>query len=197
MIASLRGTVIFAEEQRVIVEAHGVGYDVAVSVTTRDVLSPNSEVFLHIYTAMRENALELYGFVDSEEKKLFEILLGVAGIGPRTALQILSGISPAALRQAVLDKDSARLVAIPGIGKKSAERIILELKEKMEKLALGGEVQGRKGEATSLEEDLISSLINLGYAPRAAEAAAKKVIENGGPQLKLPEAVRSALKDAR
>jgi holliday junction DNA helicase RuvA len=197
MIASLRGTVIFVEEQRVIVEAHGVGYDVSVSFFTRDALPHNTEVFLHIYTAMRENALELYGFINADEKRLFEILLGVAGIGPRTALQVLSGISPAGLRQAVLDKDAARLVAIPGIGKKSAERIILELKEKMQKISVSGAAHTTKTDPGSIEQDLVSSLINLGYAPRAAEDAAKKAIENGGPNLTLPEAVRSALKEAR
>jgi holliday junction DNA helicase RuvA len=196
MIASLRGTVIFAEAQRVIVEAHGVGYDVAVSLSTRESLDPKTEVFLHIYTAMRENALELYGFTTPEEKRLFEMLLGVAGIGPRTALQVLSGISPGGLRQAVLDKDSGQLMAIPGIGKKSAERIILELREKMKKLALGGISAIGKQETPSLEEDLVSSLINLGYTQRAAEGAAKKVIKTGGPDLTLSEAVRSALKEA-
>lgn len=196
MIASLRGKVIFAGVNRVVVEAHGVGYEVAVSLTTLDALPGDTEVFLHIHTAMRESALELYGFTTMDEKRLFEMLLTVAGIGPRTSLQVLSGISPEGLRQAVLDGDTRQLVAIPGIGKKSAERIILELKEKVSKLPALGPSSGTKSAKSSLLEDLVSSLMNLGYSPREAEGAAKNVLKNGGAGLTLSEAVRAALKDA-
>jgi holliday junction DNA helicase RuvA len=196
MIASLRGKIILAEANRVVVEAQGVGYDVAVSVPTREALARDGEVFLHVYTAVRDNALELYGFTTLEEKKLFEMLLSVAGVGPRTALQVLSGISPEGLRRAVAERDSRHLMAIPGIGKKSAERIILELQEKIKKLPAGAAEGPGRAEAPSLEDDLISSLINLGYAPRAAEHAAKKVLKAGGPGLTLSEAVRLSLKDS-
>lgn len=196
MIASLRGKVILIGLNRVIVEAHGVGYDVAVSLSTRDALAENADVFLHIHTAMRDNALELYGFITSEEKRLFEMLLTVAGVGPRTSLQVLSGISPGGFCQAVLDGDASQLVSIPGIGKKSAERIILELKEKIKKLPVFAASPAGKTGAGSLSDDLISSLVNLGYTPRAAEAAAKSVLKNGGPHLSLSEAVRAALKEA-
>lgn len=196
MIASLRGKVILMGVNRVIVEAHGVGYDVAVSLSTRDGLTEDGEVFLHIHTAMRDNALELYGFATVEEKRLFEMLLTVAGVGPRTSLQVLSGISPNGFCQAVLDGDTQPLVSIPGIGKKSAERIILELKEKIKKLpVLATDPRGKSG-ASTMADDLVSSLINLGYTPRAAETAAKTVLKNGGPHLTLSEAVRAALKEA-
>ncbi len=195
MIASLRGKVIFMGINRVIVEAQGVGYDVAVSLSTRDALPENEDAFLHIHTAMRDNALELYGFTTLEEKRLFEMLLTVAGVGPRTSLQVLSGISPDGFCQAVLEGDTRQLVSIPGIGKKSAERIILELKEKIMKMpVLAANVTGRKT-APTLAEDLVSSLINLGYTPRAAETTAKSVLKNGGSNLTLSEAVRAALRE--
>ena len=196
MIASLRGKVIFTGINRVIVEAQGVGYDVAVSLFTRDALTENEDGFLHVHTAMRDSALELYGFTTLEEKRLFEMLLTVAGVGPRTSLQVLSGISPEGFCQAVLEGDIRQLVAIPGIGKKSAERIILELKEKIKKLPVFSVDRQGKAPVSTLVEDLVSSLINLGYAPRAAETAAKDVLKNGGPQLTLSEAVRAALKKA-
>ena len=130
MIASLRGTLVSRGFNRVIVDVQGVGYDVSVSLPTLEMLTENGEVFLHIHTSVRENALELYGFTDQQEKTLFEMLIGVSGIGPRSALTILSGISPERFQHAVIQGDVRRLTAIPGIGKKSAERMLLELKEK-------------------------------------------------------------------
>jgi holliday junction DNA helicase RuvA len=195
VIASLRGKVIFRGINRLVLEAQGVGYDVAVTLATAESLPPDGEVFLHVHTAMRENALELYGFMTPEEKALFELLLTVAGVGPRTSLMVLSGISPEGFQQAVLDRDIRQLTAIPGIGKKSAERIILELREKIEKLSMKDGYSLTKAAGPSLHQDLISSLINLGYTPRSAEAAARQVLGAGGPDVTLSEAVRMALKD--
>lgn len=194
MIASLRGTAISVGINRIVLETMGVGYDVAVSISTLAGIAVGSEIFLHVSTVMRENALELYGFETLEEKTLFEMLITVAGIGPKTALSILSGISPEGFRQAVLGEDAQRLTVIPGIGRKSAERIILELKEKIRKSPLlRGVVPGRPAEA-SLEEDLVSSLVNLGYKDRAAAAVAQKVLKDAG-HITLPEAVKRALKE--
>jgi Holliday junction DNA helicase RuvA len=194
MIASLRGTAISVGINRIVLETAGVGYDVAVSISTLASIAVGSEIFLHVSTVMRENALELYGFETLEEKTLFEMLITVAGIGPKTALSILSGISPEGFRQAVLGEDAQRLTVIPGIGRKSAERIILELKEKIRKSPLlRGVVSGKPAEA-SLEEDLISSLVNLGYKDRAAAAVAQKVLKDAG-HITLPEAVKRALKE--
>ncbi|AFM24138.1 Holliday junction branch migration protein RuvA [Desulfomonile tiedjei] len=194
MIASLRGTAISLGINRIVLETMGVGYDVAVSISTLASIAVRSEIFLHVSTVMRENALELYGFETLEEKTLFEMLITVAGIGPKTALSILSGISPEGFRQAVLGEDAQRLTVIPGIGRKSAERIILELKEKIRKSPLlRGVVAGKPAEA-SLEEDLVSSLVNLGYKDRAAAAVAKKVLKDAG-HIPLPEAVKRALKE--
>ena len=194
MIASLRGQVISKGLTHVIVEAQGVGYGVAVSIATAETLPETGEIFLHIHTALRENALELYGFMTQEEKALFEMLITVAGIGPRTSMLILSGISPGDLKEAIIEGDLRQLTAIPGIGKKSAERIILELKEKISKLNVGGNGTGGRSVSSSLEEDLASSLINLGYTERMAVTAAKKVLSENVTVLSLSEAVKLALK---
>lgn len=193
MIASLRGQVISRSLNRVIIETHGVGYDVAVSITTAESLSQTAEVFLHIHTALRENALELYGFKTEEEKALFEMLLSVAGIGPRTSMLILSGISPDGFKQAVLEADLHKLTSIPGIGRKSAERIVLELKDKIRRLSPEFGLLG-KGRAATLEDDLASSLVNLGYQERTAMAASRKVIKESEPGLTLSQMVKLALK---
>ena len=194
MIASLRGQVISRGLNRVIIEAQGVGYDVAVSISTAETLPQTGEAFLHIHTALRENALELYGFKTEEEKTLFEMLLTVAGIGPRTSMLILSGISPDGFKQAVLEGDVSKLTMIPGIGRKSAERIVLELKDKIRRLGPAVGVPGEKGRAGTLEDDLASSLVNLGYPERTAVAAARKVMKDTEPGLTLSQAVKLALK---
>lgn len=195
MIASLRGKIISRGIDRIILEAQGVGYDVAVSVSTVATLPQTEEVFLHIHTALRENALELYGFMTQEEKALFEMLITVAGIGPRTSLLIMSGMPPDGLRRAIMEGDSHRLTTIPGIGKKSAERIILELKEKMLKLVTTDSSLKGQTASESLENDLISSLTYLGYPERTAVAAARKVLDGGRSDLQLSQAVKMALKE--
>jgi Holliday junction DNA helicase RuvA len=195
MIAALRGQVISRSPNRVIVDVQGVGYDVACSAATVESLPENGEVFFHVYTALRENALELYGFIERDEKTLFELLLGVTGIGPRLALTILSGISPGKFQDAVLVGDHSRLTAIPGIGKKSAERIVLELKDKIERLGLKRSSPQAAG--IGLEEDLVSSLVNLGYKDRVARDAAAKALAGRPLGLTLPEAVKSALKELK
>ncbi len=195
MIAALRGKVLAKYFNRVIVDVQGVGYDVAVSLPTLEGLTHDGEVFFHVYTALRENSLELYGFVNPEEKSLFEMLISVSGIGPRMAITILSGISPESFAAAVLEGNGARLTAIPGIGKKSAERIILELKEKLKRDGLGSAFPGGNGSIPSLEEDLVSSLIHLGYSERQARGTARSVMEKADTALDLTSAVKLALKD--
>jgi len=179
----------------VIVDVGGVGYDVAVSLNTLESLPHNGEVFLHTYTVLRENALELYGFHGLEEKTLFEMLIGVTGIGPKMSLVVFSGISPDGFRTAVLSKDLHKLMTIPGIGRKSAERIVLELHDKVRKTAPQAVSASGSTGKESIEQDLVSSLVNLGYKDRVAAAAAKKVLEDAGTDLMLPHAVKMALKE--
>jgi len=195
MIACLRGLLIHRDVNRVIVDVNGVGYNVFVSLNTLGLLPESEEALLHIHTAFRENSLELYGFATEEEKSLFEMLISVSGIGPKTSLTILSGISPPQFRQAIFEKDLAKLSSIPGIGKKSAERIVVELKEKVIKLSPKDQMKTAGRPSRSLEEDLTSSLINLGYKQKIAAETAHKVMENAEPNMSLEQAVKLAFKD--
>jgi holliday junction DNA helicase RuvA len=195
MIASLRGKIIHRRINRVIVEVAGVGYEAWVSLSTLEKLPDQGEVFLHIYTSVRENSLELFGFASQQEKNIFEMLLTVAGIGPKSALTVLSGVSPEVFRRAVLDSDTKRLTTIPGIGKKSAERIVVELREKIKRL----EPEAGTGESidaeTSLEYDLVSSLMNLGYKERVAQETSRMILKQAGPGIQPAAAIKMALKE--
>jgi holliday junction DNA helicase RuvA len=197
MIASLRGKVILKSANKAVVEVNGVGYGVSVSLSVLEFLNLEQEVFIHISTIVRENSIELFGFSSEEEKTLFEMLISVSGIGPKTGLAIISGISPVELRDAVVKENVARLTSVHGIGRKTAERVILELKEKLQKhtivtkpaLATAG------NQPVSIDEDLISSLVNLGYKDKHAEQIAAKVLDTAPAEITLPEAIKLALKE--
>ena len=169
MIAHLRGTVLTKHPNQAIVETHGVGYEVTISVPTfSEMPGAGSEVALHIHTHVREDALSLYGFLRLAEKHLFEKLLTVSGIGPKLAITILSGMPADEMVTAIRDGDLVRLTRIPGIGKKTAERMVLELRDKLHAATGAAEVSA----ATSpVEEDVISALVNLGYQRASAEKA--------------------------
>ncbi len=170
MIAHLRGTLLAKHPNQAIVETHGVGYDVVISVPTFSELpGAGAEVALHIHTHVREDALSLFGFLRLAEKKLFEKLLTVSGIGPKLAITILSGMPADEMVGAIRDEDVARLTRIPGIGKKTAERMVLELRDKLPAPAGAAEVSA--AQASPVEEDVISALVNLGYQRAAAEKA--------------------------
>jgi len=195
MISALRGTVLHRGINRLVVDVQGVGYDVAVTLSTLESLPQNGEIFLHVHTAFRENSLELFGFLDRDEKALFELLLTVTGIGPRTALTILSGISPTGFHQAILENNLPKLTTIPGIGKKSAERMVLELRDRVQKMGLLAVAAQPKGSMAVLQDDLVSSLVNLGYKERTAVEAAKRILKSAEPEVTLAQAVRRALKE--
>jgi len=170
MIAHLRGTLLAKHPNQAIVETHGVGYDVAISVPTfSEMPAAGSEVALHIHTHVREDALSLYGFLRLEEKHLFEKLLTVSGIGPKLAITILSGMPADEMTGAIRGADLARLTRIPGIGKKTAERMVLELRDKLP--AVAGAPATASAPASPVIEDVISALVNLGYQHAAAEKA--------------------------
>lgn len=176
MIAHLRGRLISKHPNQVIVEAAGVGYDVNISVPTfSDLPAAGSEVALHIHTHVREDALALYGFLRIEEKQLFERLIQVSGIGPRLAITILSGIATADMVAAIRGNDLGRLTRIPGVGKKTAERMVVELRDKLEGFGTAPAVPTR----TPVEEDVLSALLNLGYQRAAAERAITAAAKNG------------------
>jgi Holliday junction DNA helicase RuvA len=170
MIAYLRGRILSKTPQNVIVEAAGVGYEVAISIPTFTALpAEGSEISLLIHTHVREDTLALFGFMQPEEKRLFEKLLGISGIGPKLAITVLSGLPSERLIAAIHGQDHAMLTRIPGVGKKTAERIVLELKDKLDDLAS----PQAGGVSTPVSEDVLSALVNLGY-PRAT---AQKSVE--------------------
>lgn len=174
MIAHLRGTLLSKHPNQAIVETHGVGYDVVISVPTFSELpAAGAEVALHIHTHVREDALSLYGFQRLAEKHLFEKLLTVSGIGPKLAITILSGMPADEMVGAIRSGDLARLTRIPGIGKKTAERMVLELRDKLP--APTGTTEVSMTAASPVEEDVLSALVNLGYQRPAAEKALQTV----------------------
>ncbi|MFB3915227.1 MAG: Holliday junction branch migration protein RuvA [Terriglobales bacterium] len=170
MIAHLRGRLVSKHPGRAIVEAGGVGYDVTISVPTYTELpATGTEVNMHIHTHVREDTLALFGFLHPEEKKIFEKLINVSGIGPKLAITILSGMPAGDMIGAIRGNDVARLTRIPGVGKKTAERMVLELRDKLRDEDFG--VAPLAPAATPVEEDVLSALLNLGYARPAAERA--------------------------
>ena len=181
MIAHLRGVLLAKHPNQAIVETHGVGYDVVISVPTFSELpAAGAEVALHIHTHVREDALSLYGFLRLAEKHLFEKLLTVSGIGPKLAITILSGMPADEMVGAIRGGDVARLTRIPGIGKKTAERMLLELRDKLPAATGTAEVSVA---ASPIEEDVLSALVNLGYQRAAAEKALQVAARGGkGPE---------------
>lgn len=184
MIAHLRGTLIEKHPNQAIVEAGGVGYDVQISVSTYSALPEvGSEVKLRIYTNVREDAIQLFGFREAMEKALFEKLITVSGIGPKLAITTLSGVAAPDLVRIIRAGEVAMLTRVPGIGKKTAERIVLELRDKMEGLGAAPAVAAKGPAAVILsseESDVVSALVNLGCQQPAAEAAVRKAAAEPG-----------------
>jgi holliday junction DNA helicase RuvA len=178
VIAYLRGALLEKKPSRLIVDVGGVGYDVQVPLSTFYVLGePGAEVTLRVHTHVREDALALYGFATALEQALFEKLIGISGIGPKLALAVLSGIEPLDLIRAVRLQDVARLTAIPGVGKKTAERIGLELKDRLPAaLQETDRAAAPPAPEDRLRGDLLSALLNLGYQRAAAERAIEKTV---------------------
>jgi Holliday junction DNA helicase RuvA len=174
MIAHLRGKLIYKQPGQAIVEAAGVGYDVTISVPTFTLLPAlGAEASLHIHTIVREDQIALFGFLDSQEKRLFERLITVSGVGPKLAVTILSGLSAERTVQAIRSQDHAQLTRIPGVGKKLAERLVVELKDKLDDFAVAPVQSSVRG---PVAEDVLSALINLGYQRPAAEKAIEQAV---------------------
>jgi holliday junction DNA helicase RuvA len=186
MIAQLRGTLLEKHPNQAIVDAAGVGYDVHIPVSTFTTLPDvGATVTLRIYTHVREDALLLFGFVSNDEKLIFERLISVSGIGPKLAITVLSGLATPDLVTAIRSGDIPRLVRIPGVGKKTAERIVLELKEKLLDVGAGDSKTSAPGAAprlTGLDQDVFSALVNLGCSPQTAEEAIRKAREKGAEE---------------
>ena len=196
MIALVRGTLAYKSIDHVIIDVGGVGYRLSIPLSTFYSLPETGEVSLFTHTHVREDALLLYGFLSLEEKELFIILIGISGVGPKLAVNILSHIPVGDLKRAIAEGDIKRLSALPGIGKKTAERLVLELKDKVgpiNDLPASSDATSVVGSsAGALINDVISALVNLGYK----ENLARKVLENMelAPDLTMEEVLKGALK---
>jgi holliday junction DNA helicase RuvA len=197
MIAFLRGRVLDKQPNRIIVDVHGVGYELHVPLSTYyDMGAEGSETALHVHTHVREDALQLYGFLTPLEQQVFERLIGISGIGPKLAIAVLSGIETRELVVAVQRGDVVRLTGVPGIGKKTAERIILELKDRLAHLTVpaGVDMGSIAPAGDRLRDDLVSALQNLGYHRPAAEKAVESTLSSS-TEPTFEQALRSALRE--
>jgi Holliday junction DNA helicase RuvA len=179
MIAHLRGRLLSKSPNQAIVDCNGVGYDVSISVATFSELpAEGAEAALFIHTHVREDQIALFGFAATQEKRLFERLLTISGIGPKLAITVLSGISSERLVAAIRGSDHATLTKIPGIGKKTAERVVLELKDKLDDLAVPDLATATGGpHHWPVADDALSALVNLGYPRPVAQKAIESAIE--------------------
>jgi len=193
MIASLKGVLSHKSIDQIIVDVHGIGCSVAVPLGTFYKLpDTGSQVHLIIHTHIAQDAVRLFGFLDHRERDIFQLLILVSGIGPRLAINILSGISPEDLSVAISDGDLGRLVGIPGVGKKTAERMIFELKDKITKVVSSETSAGTPDRL--VREEALSALINLGYKSNIAKDAIDKVVKEAGRKLTLEILLTESLK---
>ncbi|MBI4265459.1 MAG: Holliday junction branch migration protein RuvA [Acidobacteria bacterium] len=197
MIALLRGRVLDKQPNRVVVDVQGVGYEVYVPLSTYyDLGDEGTEAVLRVYTHVREEALQLYGFLTALEQQLFERLIAISGIGPKLAIAVLSGIDARDLVDAVRRGDVARLTRIPGVGRKTADRIVLELRDRLAQLAVpaGPEAPAVASAGDRLRDDLLSALQNLGYHRPLAEKAVDAALTSA-PDPSFEQALKAALRE--
>ena len=198
MIARLTGRIEAKHPSEMILDVRGVGYQVFCSLRTIAALPEEGEqAAVNVVTIVREDAFQLYGFAEEREQEAFRLLLSVAGVGPRLALAVLSGLPPEELAQAVMARDLARICAVPGVGKKTAERITVDLADKAERLLRpeAGEVAATAASdgARAILDDLVGALVNLGYKAKLAEGVAQKLTSQAEEGAGLEELVRAAL----
>ncbi len=203
MISCLKGEFFYKSPDKVTILVNGVGYEVFLSAASLEKLPQlGEEVFLHIHTYVREDTLTLFGFADREEKNMFLLLINVSGVGPKLAVSILSGISPVGLARAIATKDVTRLTALSGVGKKTAERLCLDLKDKVGFIGSGEEAEieiaGESPEADTREKDVISALVNLGYpqsrAHIALATAKRRIAPEALAAMRVEELIRETLR---
>jgi Holliday junction DNA helicase RuvA len=203
MISCLKGELFHKSPERVTILVNGVGYEVFLSAASLEKLPHlGEEVFLYTYTYVREDILALFGFADQDEKKMFLLLINVSGVGPKLALSVLSGIRPVDLARAIATKDVARLTGLSGVGKKTAERLCLDLKDKVGVIAGGHEdfpdLEAGIPMEGSKEKDVVSALVNLGYPQSRAHIALAAVKRRFSPEslaeMRLEELIRETLR---
>ena len=194
MIAQIRGRLIQKNPGSVVVETNGIGYQTYVSLMTfYELPDVGQDVRLHTHTHVREDLLQLYGFSTLLEKELFQILIGVSGIGPKLALNILSGIPSQELVQSLSSGDISRLLSVPGIGRKTAERMILDLQEKASRLTSRiSPPRSERRPGKEMNEDIVSALVNLGYKKGQAEKVVERIFRQT-PEINLEDALKASL----
>ncbi|MFA6598588.1 MAG: Holliday junction branch migration protein RuvA [Ignavibacteriaceae bacterium] len=190
MIGFLKGKIISLRPTKIILDVNGVGYLVFISITTFEKISSLPEVSLFIHTHVKEDSLTLFGFFSESEKEMFELLISISGIGPKSAQTILSGISVDELKEAIEFANIGRLIAIPGIGRKTAERLLIELRGKVEGISsLGSESTGQK---SSIKNEATTALTTLGYNVKLAEKVVRE-ISTENPDITLEDIIRKSL----
>ena len=194
MIAHLKGKLTYKSPIEIAIDVNGVGYQVFVPLSTFYALPELKEdVFLDIHTHMREESLKLFGFYTTDEKKIFEKLIAINKVGPKLALTILSGMSPTELFTTIDSNDIEKLSTIPGIGRKTAERLILEMRDKMGGISIDSEIKKNSIPQNGLFEDALSALVNLGYKKNQAEQTLKKVYPEGETGESIEDIIKKSL----
>lgn len=188
MIGYLKGKIISAKPTQIILDVNNVGYLIHISISTFEKISDQNEVSLYIHTYVREDAINLYGFYTEAEKEMFELLISISGIGPKVALSILSGISVEELQSAIQSENVSRLVSVPGVGRKTAERVVLELKSKVGFI----ETTASKGIDFTIKQEAVLALTTLGYNQKVADKIVRDLLSSN-PSLTLEELIKKSL----
>jgi Holliday junction DNA helicase RuvA len=188
VIGYLKGKIISAKPTQIILDVNNVGYLIHISISTFEKISDQNEVSLYIHTYVREDAINLYGFYTEAEKEMFELLISISGIGPKVALSILSGISVEELQSAIQSENVSRLVSVPGVGRKTAERVVLELKSKVGFI----ETTASKGIDFTIKQEAVLALTTLGYNQKVADKIVRDLL-SGNPSLTLEELIKKSL----
>lgn len=190
MIGYISGKIISKKPTRIIVDVNGVGYLINISISTFEKIGDKKEVSLYTYLAVKDDALDLYGFYSMNEKEMFELLISVSGIGPKSAQSILSGIQINDLKEALKTGNVARIISVPGIGRKTAERMMVELRDKVESLGEG--IEGIAFGVSSVRTDAIAALNNLGYNQKIAERAVRAITDRN-QNISIEDLIKEAL----
>lgn len=187
MIGYLTGKIILSKPTQIILDVNGVGYSVNISINTFEKISDKETVSLFIYTSVKEDSITLFGFFTQSEKEMFELLISISGIGPKLGLSILSGITVDDLKFAISNGNVSRLIAIPGIGRKTAERVVLELRNKVDAIKPEGTAK-----ETSVKDEAVAALSTLGYQRQVSEKVVRELLSES-PTLSIEELIRKAL----
>lgn len=193
MIGYITGKIISKKPTQTLIDVNGIGYLVNTSINTFEKLSDEGEIIsLYTYLAVKEDSLTLYGFYTISEKELFEILISINGVGPKLAQGVLSGISSDEFKDAIAKNNVSRLVAIPGVGKKTAERMVIELRDKIDKVS--GSDSSLTSTSFTIKDDAVAALIGLGYNQKIADKIIRNIITNN-PQISLEDLIKESLKN--